>query len=66
MTRDEKLKDVREHPERHRHEFPELQSCCMVNGAIDLMLMEEHPALGYNGGQKCDVTWGPCSCGAWH
>lgn len=20
----------------------------------------------YNGGQRCDTTSGPCSCGAWH
>ncbi len=20
----------------------------------------------YNGGRKCDLLFGPCSCGAWH
>jgi len=38
----------------------------MVDGALDSQLMDAHPALGCNGGQKCDVTDGPCSCGAWH
>jgi hypothetical protein len=66
MTRDEKLKDIREHPENHMHDFDGLQRCCFINGALDLALMEEHPAHGYNGGQKCDVSRGPCSCGAWH
>lgn len=62
----EKLRDIREHPERHRHDFFALQSCCMVDGALSALLMDAHPALGRNGGQKCDVTEGPCSCGAWH
>ena len=66
MNRKEKLQDIQEHSERHHHEFDGLSRCCMVDGAIDLMLMEAHPALGRNGGQKCDVTSGPCSCGAWH
>jgi hypothetical protein len=61
-----KLKDIKEHPESHRHDFDGLQRCSMINGALDMMVMEAHPALGYNGGQKCDVSDGPCSCGAWH
>lgn len=61
-----KLKDIQERPERHHHDFFDLQACCVVNGSFDPLLMEAHPALGRNGGQKCDVTSGPCSCGAWH
>lgn len=61
-----KLEDIRNHPERHYHNFFGLQACCMVNGALSAMLMDAHPELGRNGGQKCDVTSGPCSCGAWH
>jgi hypothetical protein len=22
--------------------------------------------IRYNGGEKCDMKKGPCSCGAWH
>jgi hypothetical protein len=65
----EKLADIKEHPERHRHDFAALQQCCFVNGALDMRLMdahEEHASLGSNGGRRCDVTSGPCSCGAWH
>lgn len=61
-----KLKDIKDYPENHRHNFQDLQSCCMVNGAFDPLLMEAHPELGRNGGQKCDVIDGPCSCGGWH
>ncbi len=66
---DDKMKDIQEHPELHRHDFPQLQACCMVGDAIDLSLMEAHSKyvnLGTNGGQRCDVVSGPCSCGAWH
>ena len=35
-------------------------------GALDLSALDKLPAVGYNGGVKCDVTKGPCSCGAWH
>ena len=66
MTRQELLEDIRKNPDKHRHEFAALQACCMIDGAIDLEAMEAHPALGYNGGVKCDVTSGPCACGAWH
>ena len=69
MTRDEKLKDIKEHPENHLHDFEGLRKCCFDGIAIDLSLMEAHEkfaSLGRNGGQDCDVTSGPCSCGAWH
>lgn len=35
-------------------------------GTIDISTLDNAPAVGYNGGLKCDVTSGPCSCGAWH
>lgn len=66
---DDKLKDIKEHPELHRHDFPQLHACCMVGDAVDLELMEAHSRyvdLGTNGGQRCDVVSGPCGCGAWH
>ncbi len=66
LTKKEILADIRKNPDAHKHEFGALQQCCTVNGVLDLELMEAHPALGRNGGQKCDVTSGPCSCGAWH
>lgn len=63
----EKLRDVYEHPDRHHHrDMNELIRCCMVNGAIDGMLMEKHAGLGYNSNRRCDVMNGPCSCGGWH
>jgi hypothetical protein len=46
-----------------------LQRCCIVDGAMDLGLMqahEDHASCGRNGSRRCDVTSGPCSCGAWH
>lgn len=61
-----RLQDIKDHPEKHRHEWGGLEACCFVDGAIWSSIMEAHPPLGWNGGQKCDVTRGPCSCGAWH
>ncbi len=38
-----------------------------ATGAIDLSKMQElEGRFGSNGGRGCDVTEGPCSCGAWH
>lgn len=69
MTFEEKLEDIKKHPENHRHDFAGLQACCMVDDAVDLKLIEAHEVfapLGSNGWRRCDVTSGPCSCGAWH
>ena len=66
---DAKVEDVRAHPERHRHDFNGLQRCCIVDGILDTRIMdahETHASTGSNGGRRCDVTRGPCSCGAWH
>lgn len=70
MTREEKLKDIKENPEKHEHnDLNGLTRCCFINGALDLGLMDahqEHVNMGTNGGQRCDVREGPCACGAWH
>lgn len=69
QLREAKLKDIQENPDRHRHEYSGLERCCFVDGALDLGLMEAHEknaSFGYNGGRACDVSRGPCSCGAWH
>lgn len=66
---EQRLKDISDNPERHKHhDIGELTECCREEGTITISatLMEAHPAIGYNGGQKCDVYEGPCSCGAWH
>jgi hypothetical protein len=69
MTREEKLKEIKERPDLHRHTFEGLQRCCFHNGALDMQIMnahEAHASTGTNGGRNCDVTSGPCSCGSWH
>lgn len=66
---DKKIKDIKSHPEKHKHSFIELQACCIFEGAIDLFIMDAHSRyidLGSNGGTKCDTTSGPCSCGGYH
>lgn len=61
------LEDIKTNPSQHKHSFDELQKCCMIGGALDLIVMEAHEGLlGYNGGVACDVTEGPCACGAFH
>jgi len=69
MTLEEKLQDIKDHPGRHRHTFEALQLCCFHDGALDTRLMDAHEtyaSTGTNGSRRCDVTSGPCSCGAWH
>lgn len=64
MTRAAKLADLRDHPEKHRHTFDELQACCWDGEALDLDLMQRHEGLG--AGPRCDVVEGQCSCGSMH
>jgi hypothetical protein len=64
-----RIKHIKEYPEKHRHDFSGLTACCTINGTFYGVLQEAHEdyaPLGRNGGQVCDVTSGPCSCGAWH
>ena len=63
---EEVLRDIREHPENHRHTFEALTACCMVNGAIDLSIMDAHEGIVKGINRNCDVTTGPCACGGWH
>lgn len=66
-TAEEVLQDIREHPEKHRHDFDGLLRCSVINGTVDPRLMEAHEGMaGANGGSRCDVSRGPCGCGAWH
>lgn len=70
MTLEERLAEIKEHPELHHHDdLSELARCSMHENVITLMLFaahERYAPLGYNGGRRCDVRRGPCSCGAWH
>lgn len=51
----------------HKHTFEELMQCVSDSeGNLDMRKLQNHTVNCYNGGQKCDVTTGPCSCGAWH
>ena len=69
MMKEKLLEDIKNHPERHKHKYSELLSCCTINNIIDFNLIEAHSEfvnLGTNGGVKCDTIEGPCACGAWH
>lgn len=62
-----KLKDLKEHPEKHHHDWNQLHACCMIDGALDLSLVDAHREFSdprSNG--SCDVVSGPCCCGGWH
>lgn len=68
MTAAQKLDDIKNHPEKHRHYgLNELLRCCTVDNPthIDLRLMDAHDGL-LGPSRRCDVRSGPCSCGAWH
>jgi len=67
MTLEEKLREIREHPEKHQHtDIGELTRCAWnpESKAIDMVVLDAHAGWGPNG--KCDVKTGPCACGAWH
>lgn len=69
MTTAEKVQEIREHPELHRHSFETLQACATINGVLVMEIIEahqQHAPTGCNGGRNCDTTDGPCNCGAWH
>lgn len=66
-TAAEIIREIKEHPERHRHDFVSLQQCCMIDGALDLAVMEAHEGIYKRDGRgRHDVSSGPCSCGGWH
>lgn len=63
------LQDLKDHPEKHKHNWGDLAQCCMIGGALDITLMDLHSQLvdlGTNGGVRCDTIKGPCACGAFH
>lgn len=66
MTHEEKLREIKERPELHRHkDMNDLTACCVTkDGAISIALLEAHE--GTQGGRRCDVATGPCACGGWH
>jgi len=51
-----------------RRSFNELVAGAITpDGAVDLAKIDAlEGSCGRNGGRGCDVTSGPCSCGAWH
>jgi hypothetical protein len=60
----QRLAEIRNHPEQHKHSFRELHECCRIGGAISTKLLDAHEGIIGHG--KCDVTSGPCACGAFH
>ena len=43
MTHQEKMTEIQDQPELHRHQdLNELTICCMQDGAVDLSLMDAH------------------------
>ena len=63
------LKDIKLHPNKHKHNVNGLIACCVVDGAIVIFLMDAHQKyvdLGVSGGIKCDVIGGLCACRGWH
>ena len=63
---EERLQDIKDHPEKHRHSWEGLQACCITDGAFNGALMVAHEGLIGSNGARCDVSEGPCSCGGWH
>ncbi len=68
MNRQQIFEDIKKTPSNHKHHDANgLIACATINGAVDISIMQAHEGLyGYNGGAACDVSTGPCSCGAWH
>jgi len=65
----QRLTHIERNPELHKHSYIDLVSCCIINSIVISELFTAHlkyVQLGINGNIKCDVTSGPCNCGAWH
>lgn len=64
------LIDIWAHPERHdHHSCVGLMRCCVIDGVLDVGLMEAHPVLILDKASdrsRCDTDEGPCSCGEYH
>lgn len=42
----DRMIDIREYPEAHHHaDLDELMACCVVDGAVDLRLLDAHRGL---------------------
>lgn len=46
--------------------FDNIRVSTRPDGAIDTATFDSYRTGRVNGGIACDVTWGPCRCGAWH
>jgi hypothetical protein len=68
MDATEVLEHIRLHPEEHWHyDTAALSDCCIVDGAVDLTLVDAHSRLApIPGSTGCDVLAGACSCGRIH
>ena len=66
MTRQERLEEIKQQPQSHRHTFDELTACCTIDGAVDVGLLDAHAIADPKTGIKHDVKTGACCCGAWH
>jgi hypothetical protein len=49
-----------------RRDFRDLMDDATGPGGVDTLAIEGKRVGRSNGGIPCDVTSGPCSCGAWH
>ncbi len=69
LESDIKAADLNSEKIAHSRSFEELvkSSTDPQTGHVDLQVLQSYEgSCGSNGGVGCDVTVGPCSCGAWH
>lgn len=64
----ERIQDIRQHPERHRHTFDELIVCAKgpAGFGIDAIVVDGHEGTVGMPTSKCDIISGLCACGATH
>ncbi len=66
MDIEERIEDIKNNPERHRHRhINDVIECSIVDGAIVITLVQAHEGTSKYG-SRCDVEEGSCSCGGWH
>lgn len=57
----------RGHPQKGERDFLDsVREATTEDGSIDLLELDSHRTGRVNGGIACDVTRGPCRCGAFH
>lgn len=61
-----RIKQAEQGEPPQERDYPDLVGEATTSQGIDTLAMEGKRTGRVNGGIPCDVSSGPCACGAWH